>query len=148
MRRNGTPPLHHAPITRRPTREACALLAPAQPEIPMNIRTCCFVCAALPLMLAGGCTTAYKNAGLCKAKVQADYPNAASAPLKITEAKAAYEGARVVVRGETTAAPKPPAKKKVVGNAAAECTFDGDSLSGFQWLSPPDLAARPAPALR
>jgi hypothetical protein len=114
----------------------------------MNIATCCFVCAALPLMLVGGCTTAYKNAELCRAKVQADYPDAASAPLKITEARAAYEGSRVVVRGETTAAPKPPAKKKVVGSAAAECTFDGDSLSGFKWLSPPNLVAQPAAALR
>jgi hypothetical protein len=113
----------------------------------MNIRTCFLVCAALLLMLASGCTTAYKNAALCKDKVRADYPNAASAPLRITDSSVAHQGSRVVVRGETTTAPKPPATKKIIGNAAAECTFDGDSLSGFQWLSPPALAARPAAAV-
>jgi hypothetical protein len=113
----------------------------------MNIRIGFLVCAALPLMLVGGCTTAYKNAAFCKDKMLADYPNAASAPLRITESKAAYGGTRILVRGETTSAPKPPATKKVVGSAAMECTFNGGTLSGSRWLSPPALAAqKPVPA--
>jgi hypothetical protein len=112
----------------------------------MNIRIGFLVCAALPLLLAAGCTTAYKNAAFCKGKMLADYPDAASAPLRITESKAAIGGARVIVRGETTSAPKPPATKSVVGSAAMECTFNGDTLASSQWLSPPALAAKkPAP---
>jgi hypothetical protein len=115
----------------------------------MNIRIGFLVCAALPLMLVGGCTTAYKNAAFCKDQMRADYPDAASAPLRITESKAAYGGTRVLVRGETTSAPKPPATKKVIGSAAMECTFNGDTLSSSQWLSPPALAAKkPVPAAK
>jgi hypothetical protein len=122
--------------------------APHSPS-SMNIRIGFLVCATLPLMLAGGCTTAYKNAAFCKDKMLADYPDAATSPLRITESKEAIGGARVVVRGEITSAPTPQATKGVIGSAAMECTFNGDTLSGFQWLSPPVLAAKkPAPPAR
>jgi hypothetical protein len=112
----------------------------------MNIRSCLLLSLTLPLALVAGCTSYYRNVETCKAQVRADYPDAASAPLKITGSGASYHGSRVVVRGEFPTAPKPPAIKIVQTPAAAECTFSEETLTGFQWLTPARLAQKTQPA--
>ncbi|EKS68203.1 MULTISPECIES: hypothetical protein [Caballeronia] len=103
----------------------------------------------LPVLLTtslaclGGCTSYYKNVETCKEKVRADYPDAASAPLKITGSGASYHGSRVVVHGTIQNPPKPPATKSSSVPAAAECTFSETSMTGFQWLVPAKLAPKP-----
>ncbi|KMQ80140.1 hypothetical protein BPMI_01555c [Candidatus Burkholderia pumila] len=77
---------------------------------------------------------------MCKERVRAEYPDAASAPLKITGSGASYHGLRVVVRGEFPTAPKPPATKTVQTPAAAECTFSDTTMTHLQWIAPEKLA--------
>jgi hypothetical protein len=105
-----------------------------------------FLLLALPLALLSGCTSYYVNVDACKNRVRADYPNAASAPLKITGSGAAYHGSRVIVRGTAESAPVAPATKKVQTPVAAECTFNEKALTGFQWLAPVSLAQKSAAA--
>jgi hypothetical protein len=111
----------------------------------MNHRTRHLLLAPLTIALAylAGCTSYYKNVEACKDRVRADYPDAASAPLKITGSGASYHGARVVVHGTIQNPPKPPATKTVAVPAAAECTFSETSMTGFQWLVPAKLAPKP-----
>ncbi len=90
-----------------------------------------------------GCTSYYRNVATCKEKVRAEYPDAASEPLKITGSGAAYRGSRVVVRGVIATPPKPPATKISDLPAAAECTFSETTLTGFRWLAPAKLAPKP-----
>ncbi len=98
----------------------------------------------VPLALLAGCTSYYRNTDLCKERVRAEYPAAASAPLKITGSGANYHGSRVIVRGEIPTPPKPPATNKLVQTpAAAECTFSDNTLTGFQWLAPAELLPKP-----
>jgi hypothetical protein len=99
----------------------------------------------VPLALLAGCTSYYRNVELCKDRVRADYPDAASAPLKITGSAASYHGSRVIVRGEIPTPPKPPATKITQTPAAAECTFSENSLTNFQWLAPAKLIPKPQP---
>jgi hypothetical protein len=98
---------------------------------------------AAPLAYLAGCTSYYKNVEACKEKVRADYPDAASAPLKITGSGASYHGSRVVVHATIQYPPKPPATKPLPMPAAAECTFSETSMTGFQWLVPAKLAPKP-----
>ncbi|MFM0321262.1 hypothetical protein [Caballeronia glebae] len=98
---------------------------------------------ATPLAYLAGCTSYYKNVEACKEKVRADYPDAASAPLKITGSGASYHGSRVVVHATIQYPPKPPATKPLPMPAAAECTFSETSMTGFQWLVPAKLAPKP-----
>ncbi|MDR5854142.1 hypothetical protein P9239_13340 [Caballeronia sp. LZ062] len=109
----------------------------------MNIRSRLLLVFSLPLVFATGCTSYYRNTEACKDKVRADYPDAASAPLKITGSNAAFHGSRVVVRGVIATPPKPPATKTAEVPAAAECTFSDATLTGFQWLAPANLAPKP-----
>ncbi|SAK49076.1 hypothetical protein AWB79_01371 [Caballeronia hypogeia] len=108
-----------------------------------RIRACLPFLLSIPLAWLGGCTSYYKNVEACKEKVRADYPDAASAPLKITGSGASYHGSRVVVHGVITNPPKPPADKPARVPAAAECTFAQESMTGFQWLVPAKLAPKP-----
>lgn len=108
----------------------------------MNLRTRLLSCAALPLaslVLLGGCTS-YKNVDACKDRMRTAYPNAASAPLSLTSSTAASRGSRVVVSGEINHLPEEAGKPKIVEPAAVECTFSGESLTGFHWLAPATLA--------
>ncbi|KMZ13018.1 hypothetical protein BHUM_00760c [Candidatus Burkholderia humilis] len=105
-----------------------------------------FLLLALPLALLSGCTSYYVNVDACKNRMRADYPGAASAPLKITGSGAAYQGSRVIVRGTMETDPVPPATKKLQAPVAAECTFNEKTLTGFQWLSPAVFAKKTAPA--
>jgi hypothetical protein len=98
---------------------------------------------AIPLVWLAGCTSYYKNVEACKDKARAEYPDAASAPLKITGSGASYHGSRVVVHGTIQGPAKPPATKPVTIAAAAECTFTETSMTGFQWLIPARLAPKP-----
>jgi hypothetical protein len=109
----------------------------------MNIRSRLLLSLCVPLALLAGCTSYYRNVEACKDKVRAEYPDAASAPLKITGSSASHRGSRVVVRGEIPSAPKPPATRTEKTAAAAECTFSETTLTGFQWLTPARLAAKP-----
>jgi hypothetical protein len=112
----------------------------------MNNRSRLLLSLCVPFALLGGCTSYYRNVELCKDRVRADYPDAASAPLKITGSAASYHGSRVVVRGEIPTRPKPPATKSIPELAAAECTFsDGNAMSNFQWLAPVRFAPKPEP---
>ncbi|BBU27146.1 hypothetical protein BTHE68_08800 [Burkholderia sp. THE68] len=104
------------------------------------------VLISLSFASLAGCTSYYKNVEACKEKVRADYPDAASAPLKITGSGASYHGSRVVVHGTIQNAPTPPATKPVLVSAAAECTFSETSMTGFQWLVPAKLAPKPPAA--
>jgi hypothetical protein len=97
----------------------------------------------ISLATLAGCTSYYKNVEVCKDKMRADYPDAASAPLKITGSGAAYHGSRVVVHATIDKPVVPPATKKVPMYAAAECTFSDQSMTGFQWLLPAKLAPKP-----
>ncbi|VXB77852.1 conserved hypothetical protein [Burkholderia sp. 8Y] len=110
----------------------------------MNIRSRLLLVFSLPLVLMAGCTSYYRNVETCKERVRAEYPDAASAPLKITGSGAAFQGSRVVVRGVIATPPKPPATKKTDVPAAAECTFSETTLTGFQWLAPSKLIPKAA----
>ncbi|WP_248321819.1 MULTISPECIES: hypothetical protein [unclassified Caballeronia] len=110
----------------------------------MNTRSRLLLACSFPLMLTAGCTSYYRNVETCKDKVRAAYPDAASAPLKITGSGAAYHGSRVVVRGVIATPPTPPATRKTDLPAAAECTFSDTTLTGFRWLAPEKLAPKPA----
>ncbi|SAK42509.1 hypothetical protein AWB76_00414 [Caballeronia temeraria] len=114
----------------------------------MNHRTRHLLPVLLAFSFAGltGCTSYYKNVDACKDKVRAEYPDAASAPLKITGSGASYHGSRVIVHGTIQNPPKPPATKPSPVPAAAECTFSETSMTGFQWLVPAKLAPKPPAA--
>jgi len=109
----------------------------------MNTRSRLLLLLSVPLAFLAGCTSFYRNVEACKDTVRAQYPDAASAPLKITDSGAAYHGSRVVVRGEIATPPNPPSTKKIIVPAAAECTFSENTLTGFQWLAPARLVPKP-----
>ncbi|AQG98169.1 hypothetical protein A9R05_04540 [Burkholderia sp. KK1] len=111
-----------------------------EPDSSMKLR---LLLLFIPLAYLAGCTSYYKNVEACKDKARAEYPDAASAPLKITGSGASYHGSRVVVHGAIQNPPKPPATKPVMVTAAAECTFRETSMTGFQWLVPAKLAPKP-----
>jgi hypothetical protein len=100
------------------------------------------VLLCVPFALLAGCTSYYRNVDMCKDRMRADYPDAASAPLKITGSGASYHGSRVIVRGEIASNPTPPATRKVQTPAAVECTFSDTTMSSFQWLAPATLAPK------
>ncbi|SAL19265.1 hypothetical protein AWB71_00914 [Caballeronia peredens] len=100
---------------------------------------------SIPLALAG-CTSYYKNVEACKDKMRTAYPDAATAPLKITGSNAGYHGSRVIVHATIDYPPRPPATKRLSGAAAAECTFSEQAMTGFQWLLPANLAPKPPSA--
>lgn len=112
----------------------------------MNRMSSLLLLLALPLVTLAGCTSYYKNVEACKGKMIADYPDAASAPLKITGSNAAYHGSRVIVHATIDDRNPPPTTskaKKVTKYAAAECTFTEQSMTNFQWLLPAKLAPKP-----
>jgi hypothetical protein len=118
----------------------------------MKIRATVIVSMAMSVVCASGCTTAYRNAQLCKQKMVATYP-ANQPALTYSVPHASLGGTRVVVEAtHTVVLPKPvgitPLKiKSVEAAAAVECTFDGETLKSFAWLAPPVLALRyPLPA--
>jgi hypothetical protein len=111
----------------------------------MNNRSHLLLSLTVPFALLAGCTSYYRNVDTCKERVRADYPDAASAPLKITGSAASYHGSRVIVRGEIPTTPKPPAKKSIPELAAAECTFSENSMTNFQWLAPVRFAPKTDP---
>jgi hypothetical protein len=118
----------------------------------MKSRAPVFVSIALSVVCASGCTTAYRNAQLCKQKMVATYP-ADQPMLTYSIPHTSYGGTRVVVEAtHKVTLPHPagatPLKTKSVEAAAAvECTFDGDTLKTFAWLAPATQAVRyPLPA--
>ncbi|MDR5731579.1 MULTISPECIES: hypothetical protein [Caballeronia] len=112
----------------------------------MNTRSRLLLLLSIPLALLAGCTSYYRNIDACKDRMRADYPDAASAPLKLTGSSAAMHGSRVVVHGTIETPPKPPATKAADTPAAAECTFSDDTLTTFQWLAPAKLVPKPPAA--
>ncbi|WP_244813697.1 hypothetical protein [Caballeronia sp. Lep1P3] len=102
----------------------------------------------LLLLLCAGCTVGYKNADLCKQRMIATYPNTAP-KLTYDQAKTANRGVRVVVQatykipvGNSSAEKTLVKRKTSEGAAAVECTFDGETMKTFAWLTPPDMATR------
>jgi hypothetical protein len=66
---------------------------------------------------------------------------AAGASPEEAKQAAASAAAAVSASAASSAAAKPVAKKKkVIKGAAAECTFNGLSLTAFRWLAPAELA--------
>ena len=112
----------------------------------MKHRTLYAVAAAAVLTCTAGCTTPYRNGQVCKARMVDTYP--ASEPrLSYDPPRLAYQGTRVVVEGSYTkkippAGVTPIKVTSVPIPAAVECTFEGDKLKTFQWLTPADLAAK------
>ena len=100
-----------------------------------------------------GCTTAYRNGQLCKNKMIDSYPST-EPELSVDVPRVAYKGARVVAGGtfkESTDSLVAKVGKKettftvetreVATDAAVECTFDGDKLETFRWLTPAKFSA-------
>ncbi|WP_438395968.1 hypothetical protein [Caballeronia sp. DA-9] len=112
----------------------------------MKYRSFYTVAAAAILVGTAGCTTAYQNAQLCKAKMVETYP-ASSPKLTYEIPRVSYRGTRVVVEGTYTmkvapAGATPIKTTKSAVPAAVECTFAGDQLRTFQWLTPASLAQK------
>ncbi|WP_158936633.1 hypothetical protein [Burkholderia sp. S171] len=112
----------------------------------MKHRTFYAVAAAAVLTCTAGCTTAYRNGQECKAKMVETYP-ATLPKLTYEIPRVAYQSTRVVVEGSYTKK-IPPAGVTLIKpttttvEAAVECTFEGDKLKTFQWLTPATLAEK------
>lgn len=109
----------------------------------MNIRSRLLPLLTIPLALMAGCTSYYRNIDACKERMHAEYPDAATAPLKVTGSGAAIHGTRVVVHGTIKTPATPPATRTTDTPAAAECTFTDNTLTAFQWLAPAKLVPKP-----
>jgi hypothetical protein len=112
----------------------------------MKHRTFYAVAAAAVLTCTAGCTTPYRNGQECKAKMVDTYP-ATLPKLTYEIPRVAYQGTRVVVEGSYIKKIPPTGVTPIKATstpvqAAVECTFDGDTLKTFQWLTPADLAAK------
>ena len=112
----------------------------------MKHRTFYAVAAAAVLTCTAGCTTPYRNGQVCKARMVDTYP-ASEPKLSYDPPRVAYQGTRVVVEGSYTKKIPPagvtPIKTTTLQvQAAVECTFEGDTLKTFQWLTPADLAEK------
>jgi hypothetical protein len=112
----------------------------------MKHRTFYAVAAAAVLTCTAGCTTGYRNAQECKAKMVETYP-ASKPKLSYEIPRVSYHGTRVVVEGSYTIKIPPvgvtPIKTTTWPVAAAvECTFSGSTLETFQWLAPAELAEK------
>lgn len=107
---------------------------------------------ALLLAITSGCTSAYKNAGVCKQKMIATYPDS-EPPLSFDRTGVAHKGSRVVVEATYAATVKSLETKPVKNGeiktvkatrvklpAAVECTFQGETLDTFRWLAPEKFA--------
>ncbi|CAN7143694.1 hypothetical protein LJR029_000011 [Caballeronia sp. LjRoot29] len=115
----------------------------------MKHRTFYAVAAAAVLTCTAGCTTPYRNGQECKAKMVETYPDS-KPKLTYEIPRVAYQGARVVVEGSYTKQIPPvgvtPIKvTSTQVQAAVECTFEGDQIKTFQWLTPADLAEKYPP---
>lgn len=114
--------------------------------------------ASLPFVFAlpTACTL-YQNPSLCKQQMRSELAQASpSAKLSVSHVGVGIRGSRVVVEGaieapavasdSTPASAAAPASvaagkpSKTLKAAAAECTFDGASLTALRWLSPRELA--------
>ncbi|KQR90119.1 hypothetical protein ASG35_02600 [Burkholderia sp. Leaf177] len=112
----------------------------------MKHRSLYTVAAAAVLACSAGCTTAYQNAQQCKAKMVETYP-ATSPKLDYEIPRVSYRATRVVVEGTyivkgAPAGVTPIKTTKFPVPAAVECTFVGDQMRTFQWLTPATLAAK------
>jgi hypothetical protein len=112
----------------------------------MKYRSLYTVAVAAVLACAAGCTTGYRNAQQCKAKMVETYP-VSSPELTYEIPRVSYRGTRVVVEGTyiKTVAPAGATPIKLTKTpipAAVECTFAGDQMHTFQWLTPATLASK------
>jgi hypothetical protein len=112
----------------------------------MKHRTFYAAAAAAVLTCTAGCTAGYRNAQECKAKMVETYP-ASKPKLSYEVPRVAYRGARVVVEGSYIIKIPPTGVTLIKTTtrpvaAAVECTFSGDTLQTFQWLTPADLAEK------
>jgi hypothetical protein len=112
----------------------------------MKHRTFYAVAAAAVLTCTAGCTTPYRNGQECKAKMVETYP-ASKPKLTYEIPRVGYQGTRVVVEGSyikkiPPAGVTPIKTTSMQVQAAVECTFEGDTLKTFQWLTPADLAEK------
>ncbi|PMS38060.1 hypothetical protein [Trinickia symbiotica] len=129
-----------------------------------------FCCALLAPLLIAGCSL-YKNPNACEARMRETVArNLPNNELSVSHVGVGIRGSRVVVEGTvegpTAAAiaatqasapivasapgatsPAVAAKpKKTKRPAAAECLFDGESLTSMRWFNPPELTASAAAA--
>jgi hypothetical protein len=127
-----------------------------------------FACLLLGSFLTAGCTL-YKNPSTCEAQMRADVAHALPHDkLSISHVGVGIGGSRVVVEGtlksppaststagaasavhasstaaaasETHVSSSAAASKSASRSAAVECVFNGDALTTWHWLSPPELA--------
>ncbi|MDE1183849.1 hypothetical protein [Paraburkholderia sp.] len=125
-------------------------------------------CVTLAALVAG-CVSVYTNPSACEQTMRSKLAETSAEPgrVAITHTGTAIHGERVVVEATVTrdmtaseaAAAKPESDptllgkvvalatpkrdngkpKKIVEQAAAECSFDGKTLSAFHWLNPAKL---------
>ncbi|WP_181321727.1 hypothetical protein [Trinickia symbiotica] len=127
-----------------------------------------FCCVLLAPFLIAGCSL-YKNPSACEARMRETVArNLPNDELSVSHVGVGIRGSRVVVEGtvegppaaasaangatpasapiaasaptatSSTVAAKP---KKIKRPAAAECLFDGESLTSMRWFNPPELTA-------
>jgi hypothetical protein len=104
--------------------------------------------AASLVVGVSGCTTAFQNAQQCKQQMVATYPQSGPA-LSFERTAVANRGSRVVVEA-TYRVPNTAPQTTIVkprtapAPAAVECVFDGERMTGFQWLAPPKMVSTTA----
>ncbi|MEX3957671.1 hypothetical protein [Trinickia sp. EG282A] len=133
-----------------------------------SIASFCSVLLA-PFLIAG--CSLYKNPSACEARMRETVArNLPNDELSVSHVGVGIRGSRVVVEGTVegppvaasaaTAASAPIAasaptatssavaakSKKIKRPAAAECLFDGESLTSMRWFNPPELTASSAGA--
>jgi hypothetical protein len=121
-----------------------------------NTRIAPLACLLLGTFLTAGCTI-YKNPSTCEARMREGLAEALPHnKLSVSHVGVGIGGSRVVVEGNLEGPPavaggaSAPANasssavaaklKKTSRPAAAECMFNGESLTTMHWLSPPELA--------
>ena len=131
----------------------------------MKTRISLLACVAFVPVLIAGCAL-YKNPSACEQQMRSTLAEKSAVDkLTVSHRGVGINGSRVVVegaieepagasgvfaaraasqaqvasapQGASAAAPKKP--KKVVKEASAECTFEGEKLASFRWLSPTEM---------
>jgi hypothetical protein len=135
-----------------------------------NLSIASFCCVLLAPFLVAGCSL-YKNPSACEARMRETVArNLPNDKLSVSHVGVGIRGSRVVVEGmvegppaaasAATAASAPivgstpsaassavaATPKKIKRPAAAECLFDGESMTAMRWFNPSELTASAATA--
>jgi hypothetical protein len=94
------------------------------------------------------CGIGYRNGKQCEARMLETYPTQFPA-ITLQRTAVSHKGIRVVVEATYQVPAKPPKldtllKPKIDREAAAvECIFDGETMTGFKWVSPKKMVPKP-----